>query len=359
MKVILVFDDLPEEENQIVQGLQRECDSAVTVEAFGHNTRENKGESYEQYIASWISKSFDPGQVALITCDKELGRYPHFPGLSAAPVSAVARRLGIPFCQYSRRAEESAQEFARYKGLRQWDSDEITLEGPDVTDWVKQIAALFRGFEAIRARYAATVDRRTPAASLAAILGHPESESRIALYGSGEQGFLKEILTFYDPQEPDLEGLQRRMPRVLGSWLYLSILRFPGILANAKAAASYLNIAVEQFERRDVQTLFESAKYAGPFAELGPWWWRAHLDRLIEQAGCTDGRAMAESHGIHLDECLDPQTKRRAGFYCMLTREPVSADNSRSGISWFPSGADLARIQKDKFDQITALVGMY
>jgi hypothetical protein len=43
----------------------------------------------------------------------------------------------------------------------------------------------------------------------------------------------------------------------------------------------------------------------------------------------------------------------------MLTRFPVSPNNSRGGISWFPSGADLARIRKAEFDQITALVGMY
>ena len=43
----------------------------------------------------------------------------------------------------------------------------------------------------------------------------------------------------------------------------------------------------------------------------------------------------------------------------MLTQQPLSASNSRGGISWFPSGADLARIRKDKFEQITALVGGY
>jgi hypothetical protein len=286
--------------------------------------------------------------------------YNNLKGLSATPVSAVALQEGVPFCQYSRQAREDKREFARFKRLRQWSAAEISLEGLEPAEWIPQVISLFNGFECIRTAYAKLGSKPgTPAAALAAILGKPASESRIALYGSGEQGFLKEILTFYDPDRPDIDVLLKRMPRILGNWLFLSILRFPGILVNKVAAASYLNIQPSAFDRTDVQNHFRSAIYTGPFSELGPWWWRADLDVLLGDAGCVDGREYVVKKGVAVEGCLDPQSHEQGGYYCMLTQQPVSASNSRGGISWFPSGADLARIRKDKFEQITALVGMY
>ncbi len=291
-------------------------------------------------------------------CDKELGQYANLQGLSATPISAVAMQKGLPVCQYSRNVGGSKQEFARFKGLQQWGSEEITLEGKEPKEWVTEAAALFRGFESIKAKYVALKDS-TPASALAAILEHPESETQITLYGSGEQGFLKEILSFYDPDSAKQDELLERIPRILGNWLFLTILRFPGILVNKTAAASYLNIACSSFDDTDMQAKFENAKYTGPFFELGPWWWRAELDALLVDAECEDGRELLAKEDHDVDPCLDPQTQKPAGYYCMLTRKPVSLENSRGGISWFPGGADLARIVTDKFEQITALIGMY
>ena len=156
-----------------------------------------------------------------------------------------------------------------------------------------------------------------------------------------------------------MDALYKRMPRVLGKWLFLSVLRFPGVLVNEVATASYLNIDPGDFKKKEVQALFRKGEYKGPFAELGPWWWRRTLDGLLDKSDCEDGRELADKSNIKVRACLDPKSKKQAGYYCMLTRKPVSEENSRGGISWFPSGADLARIRKDKFEEITALVGMY
>ena len=67
---------------------------------------------------------------------------------------------------------------------------------------------------------------------------------------------------------------------------------------------------------------------------------------------------LAKKKGLRPKKCLDYKGYR-AGYYCMVTREPVSEKNSRGGISWFPSGADLARIRKDKFDELAPWVGLY
>lgn len=362
MSVILVFDDVGDDRQQLIRRLTQLCGAGTDILAFDGKDALAVGASFERHIASWIAKHCADKDIALIVCDKELGRYDNLKGLSATAVSAVALQEGVPFCQYSRQADLDGREIARFKGLRLWSSEEITLEDLDPESWAPQAATIFSGFEQIKAKYKGLGDKSGPPPfALASILDHPESESRIALYGSGNEGFLKEILTFYDPENPDMDLLRKRMPRILGNWLYLSILRFPGILANQDAAASYLNIDCEAFGREDVQNAFQSARYTGPFCELelGPWWWRAELDILLGEAQSEDGRTFLAKEGIEVDACLDPDSKEQAGYYCMLTRKPVSADNSRGGISWFPSGADLARIQKDKFEQITALVGMY
>ncbi len=361
MSVILIFDDKEEERESIVDGLRGKLPRGSTkIEEFTGSDEPDRGASYERHILNWLGKEFTGADVGLIVCDKELGLYRKYPGLSATQVSQVAIELGVPFCQYSRQANDTGREMAAFKRLKDWDSEEITLSGLGPDKWITQIVSLFHGFGLIKAGYPELSKKhKTPAAIVAAILGHPESESRIALYGSGDQGLLKEILVYYDPAKPDISGLHQRMPRVLGKWLYLSILRFPGLLVNPVAAASYLNIDYRDFTKARVQALFAKAAYAGPFADLGPWWWRYMLDGLLESEDCEDGREFAGKQNVKVRACLDPDNGKRAGYYCMLTQQPVSEENSRGGISWFPSGADLARIRKDKFEEITTLVGMY
>jgi len=361
MSVVLVFDDDESERTQVTTGLRKKlAGHKIEIKEFEGSDDPRKDQSYERYLLTWLNENLGKKDVDLIACDKELGSYPKYQGLSATQISHVASEKGVPFCQYSRKANQGFQEMASFRRLKDWDSEEITLNGLYPSSWVSQIASLSKGFGLIRKNYKKVSDKhKTPAAVLSAILDHPESESRIALYGSGDQGLLREILVYYNPDKVDMDALRHRMPRVLGKWLYLSILRFPGVLVNQVAAASYLNIDAGDFARPKVQALFGKAKYAGPFAELGPWWWRYMLDALLETEGCEDGRGFTSKKKVKVQACLDPHTKRQAGYYCMLTKTPVSEENSRGGISWFPSGADLARIRKDKFEEITSLVGMY
>ncbi len=357
MSLIFVFDDDQEEREALVREIEEIDDRSSVVEFLGAAPL-GEDQGFEEHIAEWLQAESKEDQVSLIVCDKELGKYTNLRGLSAAPVSAVALELGLPFCLYSREAAE--KDLARFERLRQWDSEEITLRGEEPETWAQQVASLLAGFEQIAEKSDGTTDARpSPAASLAQILGKPEMKSRIGLYGSGDQTLLREVMVFYDPESPNVEALQRRMPRILGSWLFLSILRFPGVLANEIAAASYLNIAEQNFRDPAIQSHFSVAKYAGPFHELGPWWWRGDLDNLVGGAEAIDGREYLEKQGVEVNECVDPTDGTRAGYYCMLTRKPVSRENSQGGINWFPSGADLARIRKDKFEEITALVGTY
>lgn len=362
MPQIVIIDDDSSERRSLTEAVAAKCQDADVIPYEGDTPLE-EGASYEKHIGQWLDTLLLNDTIGLIACDKELGRYANLRGLSANPVSAAALQRAIPFCQYSRQPEPGTREFARFNRLRQWSSEQITLEGLEVEDWALQVESLYRGFESLRTQYG-QMDKAdlTPASALSQILEHPECESRIALYGAGDQGFLREIMTYVDTEEGNMDELYSRMPRILGNWLFLSILRFPGILVNATAAASYLNIADDDFGNPSLRACFQDALYRGPYHDhsLGPWWWRDDLDAIVYESEAEDGRAYAIGQG-HADirECLDPHTQERAGYYCMLMQEPVSSKNSRGDISWFPSGADLARIRKDKFEKITALIGSY
>jgi hypothetical protein len=169
-----------------------------------------------------------------------------------------------------------------------------------------------------------------------------------------------QILPFANsPQQR--EELTKRLPSLLGYWLYDSLLRFPGLLVNATAAASYLDIAIKQFNQSPVRKVFSKALYRGPFNDPNdPHWWRTELDELIRKAKVQSGNELA-SKAINRDlgHCLDSETRRRAGWYCMVKKVPVSEDNSVGNISWFPPGADLARIRKDVYEQMGPWLGLY
>jgi hypothetical protein len=196
---------------------------------------------------------------------------------------------------------------------------------------------------------------------MALILEKPELTDRIALYGSGDQKMVAEILPFAEKSKR--AELKKRLPCLLGYWLYDSILRFPGLLVNSVAAASYLNIEVETYKNSEkIQRLFSSALYEGPFRDPdSPLWWRGTLDDLTLAGNCKDGNSLARKklkRSFPVCTCSF-DSKKTAGYYCIATKNPVSFENSHGNISWFPPGADLARIRNDVFDEIGPWLGLF
>ncbi len=356
MSRILLFDDLAEQRNKISDALCRLVGKQADVVPFDDNKGPAEDITYERRIERQLVADQE-NHIGLIACDKELGMYTKYPGLSANAVSAVARNLGVPFCQYSRRSNFTGREIERYKNLSRWSSEEITLTGSNAEEWAREICELWRGFEQIREAYKQD-DTNTlkPSLALATIMGRADAATRISLYGSGDQSVMTEVFAFVE--DGDQHAVTRRMPRVLGTWLRLSILRFPGLLVNEIAAASYLNVSTDDFAKKEVQNCFSNACYDGPFSEIETWWWRDDLESMLLESGVATGKEYLASQGQDVEPCLDCQTKETAGYYCMVTQKPVSRSNSKGNINWFPSGADLSRIRTSDFEKITSLVSM-
>src|SRR5205085_2654568 len=109
-----------------------------------------------------------------------------------------------------------------------------------------------------------------------------------------------------------------------------------------------------------VRTVFDEALYSGPFADdQHPQWWRGVLDDIVARENCADGLELVRKRidsQIASSKCsVDPD--KEAGYYCIISRAPVSLENSKGGLSWFPRGADLTRISNPKFEEYGPWLG--
>lgn len=359
-KTVVLFEDDQTQRAKILPALKTAFrHDAVNVEAFAATAAAPKvQETYESRVRRDLGKL---GEIALFITDRDLSKT--LPGFSESVVSRVSDEMAIPMCVYSQ-AEKDALRRAS-----QWSDLKIIL---DITQGAQEVArqaqVIYAGFERIGTAWRKLTPKagqslRTPAEILATILGEPGIKERIALYGAGDQHMLAEIFPFFDAgkkKQQRVETLHRRTKRSLGYWLWDSIIRFPGLLVNLGAGASYLGVAESDF-RDKLGAHFKMARYDGPFGEIEPLWWRHKIDEILAGVPAKNGLEFAKAKGIKKisqARCFVDQ-KDGAGFYCMVHRKPVCAKHSRSNISWFPSGADLARISSSTFDELAPWLGLY
>lgn len=242
------------------------------------------------------------------------------------------------------------------------------------------IAAVYRGFlqlqEALKTPTDALKRKRSPAGYLATVLSRPAEESRFAMYGGrvgAVSGALMEKLQTEGKHRGTVQPT-RVLPYVLGHLLLNGILRFPGPIISRRALAAYLAIADE--EAHKVENLFVNAKYGGPFAEVGPYYWLSDIDEILQKLQVDLEAELknvkAETHGELYRETVEralKQTFRRhvcsrcdgknGGFLCPLTNRTVCQlpTCSVGSSSWIPAGARLCRIEKDFYDEWAPVLG--
>lgn len=349
LKVIL-FEDTEQTRSDLLAALKRHLQPAGEVVLFEathfKESETDKQRTYEDRLESILTK--DPYQGAtLVVADQDLSKSPQFIGLSANAVLEATKRLAIPMCSYARQTVLANEWRGR------WEEGQIVLSFSNGEDGLARRASLAaRGFEKITKKLPAVLKDTSNSSApkiLAALLGKPEYSDKIALYSVGDQNRVSEIPL----QSKEAKLDERRMARFLGYWLWDSLLRYPGLLVNEVAAASHLNVATVDF-RPEVQALFEEAIYRGPFADSNrPQWWRGMLDDLVARENCTDGLELVQkkvSAAIRRSQCcVDPS--KPAGYYCIILQSPVSLENSKGGLSWFPRGADLTRISNPQFEE--------
>lgn len=352
---IVLFDDNPVHRAAVADALRAALGGDGVVEVFKPGVSGVKNGVFEVRLASDLRAA--PHLAAnLIVADRDLSGYSDdYRGLSESTVRRAADAIGVPECGYARGERDDDDEYVK-RGEERESCIRLSRK-PDDATFARRVVALGQGFIEITAKLAeikTPAARKSPGRLLAEVLGKPQYAEKISLYASGDQnrlGALAAVRGVTDAGERN-----RRLACVLGYWLWDSVLRFPGALVNEVAASSYLNIRLEEFRRNPgIQNLFAPALYAGPFAaaRLSRLWWRGMLDDQIADAGVADGRELAEKAlgaQVAASQCCEDPAKP-AGYYCFLTEQPVSLENSKPGLPWFPRGADLARVSKRRHDE--------
>ncbi len=235
------------------------------------------------------------------------------------------------------------------------------------------IAAVYRGFEKISASIGNAPSllqrKKSPIGVLSEILGRSQEEPRFALYGvrlgSANTGLIDKL------DRPTDDEKRRMLTYVIGHLLLNVILRFPGPILSKKALAAYC--AINEKEIDDVQSLFASTIYAGPFSHVDQYFWLSNVDDVLDEINRTNpSDSAAETQGQlnreAIERVLDRQLSRHecprchgenGGFLCPLTQKTVcQLPNCSVGSSaWIPAGARLCRIEKDFYDEWAPILG--
>jgi hypothetical protein len=357
---VVLFEDDPKTGPRLSKAIQKRLPKPSKTFLFSPSDKSESRRAHEDRLAADLQKQgFET--ATLWVSDRDLSRTQNYNGLSEAIVSKVAARFGVPICKYATGTNDDEV----FKRQQHWGDAQIVLDSADEDILAAQIVVIATGFRFIAKRLknatkktADDAKARTPATVMARLLDRPDEADRIALYGSGDQKMISEILPFAVGAARHRQ-LQERLPSLLGYWLYDSILRFPGLLVNSIAAASYLNIAVSAFENTRIRKLFKPALYKGPFSDSkDPLWWRKDLDGILIVAKAEDGNSYVRRKlRMTVPRCLDGG--KRAGLYCVVTKTPVSEENSVGNIGWFPPGADLARVRRDVYEQMSPWLGLF
>lgn len=362
-RTVFVFEDIGKEREKLKQAFKQAFNGKANIKFFepeSINTNSKKQETYEDQIIDYFKREkININDIALIITDRDLSTYKEWGGLSESVVSNVANKFAIPICLYAREDDKYATK-DRILKAKKWSDYKIILDiGKDPSKFASECKIIFDGFEEIRKKFrekSKEKKTKSPAEMMVFILNKAALQDRIALYGAGDQHIAEDLFPYAD----DIKRMEKRIPRLLGYWLWDSILRYPGIMVYGKAAASYLNIDPDDFAKPNVAKLFQKALYKGPFSEIKNYWWRDGIDDILYKEKCRDGYELAKKNKLKVSECKCSVDKKiKAGYYCMITEEPISEQNSKSNISWFPSGADLARISLPKYEKYAPWIGLY
>ncbi|MBJ9947806.1 hypothetical protein I5729_01575 [Acinetobacter bereziniae] len=284
--------------------------------------------------------------------------------ISESAITNACKQLAIPVCTYHRKPPQNDSQNLKDR-VNQARSFSIEIDIDEDTHYERcalEIIDVFYGFKSISEEFS-KLDANTlqggPAKIISVILKKPQLESLFARYTSSST--LAADIIQYDEDAPEdqiSDILNKRIPFILGCWLYNYVLPFPGIILNTIAAASYINLNVSQFQENSNE--FESAKYDGPFSKNFSFWWRHDLDQILFDADAEDAVNYLNNKGkIGILPCkCSVDNESDAGYYCIVKKLPISHTESIGHLSWIPQGADLCRINKKIYRRLAPMMGL-
>lgn len=357
MPAILFIDDKPDQLRGLTDGVRRELD--------GHDTE----------LRTWIpSKEDDPRRVfeeklgndtTLVVTDQDLTEGQT--GLFGSTIVEWCQQRSVPVADYSR---------GKVGDLKN-EPDLFEIRVPRTGSASSFVTGVYLGFERINKAIAVNEDlwnERSPAAVLARVVDAPDAEADFALYAvrlaAASGALTSRVIQAADPnEEPSQQTKRDLLAYIVGHLLLNAVLRYPGPVLSLRSLAAYL--ATSDAGTSKVLTLFEPARYNGPFAELDTFHWLSRVDQILERiipigvSTETNGELHRVAVEGSINEVLGRHTCPRCkgqngGFFCPFTRKTVCVrpDCSVGSNSWIPQGARLCRIEREFFDEWSPILGL-
>lgn len=377
MTDILLIDDIEKNTKDLSDSIHAIC-SGLTVETWSPN--EEKKEQIRSLYESHSNKNkeesnadediwkrvFASQEVKMVVVDHDLSQFKDL-RISESSVANACKQLGIPICTYHRKPQnqQNTQTLSQIIDQSRSFSIEINVDLNNIEVSAKEIINIYTGFKTIRKQFDSLDDKiikEGPARILATILEKPDYEYFFSKYLESTS-LTSDIIKHANSDEiskseDDIpKYLKDRLPFILGCLLYNNILLFPGIILNKTASASYINVDEDDFSQNTVY--FKDAVYKGPFSNNESYWWRYDLDKILFEADFEEGKSFLASKEVTVKSCsCSVDSDSDAGYYCIVTKKPISAKNSKGRFAWVPEGADLCRINKKIYNKISAIMGL-
>jgi hypothetical protein len=194
----------------------------------------------------------------------------------------------------------------------------------------------------------------------------------MSLLGAANASLLDSLREVLSPSQTidDSEKI-RLLVYVVGHVLANAVLRYPGPILSERALCAYL--ATVEGQAPELRTMFEEARYDGPFSHDACYYWRSDVDDIIARFSEPIGDAEFEVSGAFnravvervLDHTFENHECPRCGgvnggYLCPFTNRTVCdrADCSVAANSWIPLGADLCRVEHEFYDVWSPVLGL-
>jgi hypothetical protein len=310
-----------------------------------------------------ISQEFEKqvgDDTALVVTDYDLTLA--VAGFFGTSVVAWCQRLALPVADYSRGNQDLLPAVP--------DLFEFRLP-KSVDEAAGKIVAVAEGFDALRKRLEASPEllgAPSPAAMLARMLDRPSEASSLSLYElqlGAHKGLLEGWMA--NAQATSRVTLATYM---LGHLLFNLVLRYPGPILDLRSVAAYF--AIDLAEGHQLTELLKDAAYAGPFHTMDAYFWRDGIDDLVADWAEDSDVEPGEDLAIYRRDLAQEKLKvslpthdcercqgSRGGYICPFTDRVVCEreDCSVGTTSWLPHGAEIARVEKDYYDETAPMLG--
>jgi hypothetical protein len=357
MGSIVLIDDKREQVEDLRTAIATELKDQVDIKIWVPTRDDVPRKVFDEMVS---------GDTTLVVTDYDLTSLGQT-GLFGSTIVAWCQQKAIPVADYSR---ANPAQLPKYPDL-------FELRVPSTALPSQYVAGVYRGFEMIRdaiGQDKALLNARSASAILAAILGEPELESDFALYAlriGPASGALMTAVTTTASEDVEANSTYKRevLSFIAGHLLLNAVLRFPGPILSLKALGAYL--ATDSVDESDLQELFESATYSGPFSQIDKFYWLTRVDEVLDSIVPDDIETATngELHRIALERKLSRELRKHScsrcngqngGFYCPFTSRTICSLSSCSvgSNSWIPQGARVSRIERDYFDEWAPVFGL-